>query len=167
MFESRFYWLLTTIAAISLGAGMFFGSNIRYEQQAHLLDTLRDTSAVLMAVLGVWLAVVCPDILPKLFSSEKVKVDTKILNRIQTLVVPLMIYSIIICFEILIPWVALILKQIPFCINNFLMMRKIAFGIISMLCLVQILSLLLLLVPVEILGLSSKINNIRGRFLSR
>ncbi len=167
MFERKFYWSLLTIVIVSFFVGIFFGKYITYESQARLLDTLRDSSAVLMAVLGVWLAVMCPDILPKLFSGESVKVDSIVLNRIQTLIVPLMIYSTIICFEILIPWLALILKQIPYCTNNIFFMRQISFVIISFLCLVQILSLLLVLVPVEMLSLSAKVNNIRERFLSR
>lgn len=158
MFEKRFYGLVFIIISTSLVVGSLFGQNISYSEQSKLLDTLRDTSAVLMAVLGVWLAVVCPEILSNLFTDKKFIVDPKFLKRFQTITIPLFIYSIIICFEIFIPWIAIVLKQIDFFVLHFELMRQISFSIISILCLVQVLSILLVLAPLEIVSITGKRN---------
>jgi hypothetical protein len=158
MFEKRFYGLVFIIFSTSLVVGSLFGQNISYSEQSKLLDTLRDTSAVLMAVLGVWLAVVCPEILSNLFTDKKFIVDPKFLKRFQTITIPLFIYSIIICFEIFIPWIAIVLKQIDFFVLHFELMRQISFSIISLLCLVQVLSILLVLAPLEIVSITGKRN---------
>lgn len=158
MFEKRFYGLVFFIIITSLFVGYLFGQNISYSDQSKLLDTLRDTSAVLMAVLGVWLAVVCPEILSNLFTDKKFIVDPKFLQRFKTITIPLFIYSIIICFEIFIPWIAIILKQIDFFVLHFEVMRQISFSIISLLCLIQVLSILLVLAPLEIVSITGKRN---------
>lgn len=158
MFEKRFYLILFILAALSVIIGIVCGRSIAFSDQAGILDTLRDTSAVLMAVLGVWLAVICPDILQKLFSGEKFVPDQKFMNRFKTITIPLFIYSIIICLEILIPWIAMVLKQFTIFTEHFVLMRQISFSVISLLCLVQVLSIILLLTPLEIISTTGNLN---------
>ena len=158
MFEKRFYKIFIALVAISIIAGYFCGPYISFSEQSKLLDTLRDTSAVLMAVLGVWLAVICPEILEKLFSGKSFVLDAKFLERFKTITIPLFIYSIIICFEIFIPWIAVIFKQIPFFVAHISVLRQISFFAISLLCLVQVLSILLVLAPLEIISVTGRLN---------
>lgn len=161
----RIFYILAVIAiSISLVVSYYYGKHIPFEFQAKLLDSLRDTSAVLMTVLGIWMAVICPGLLSKLFDGERIDVDDETYKRIRSITIPLSIAALIVCFEIVLPWVALVLKQIE-ALNEFRdYLRCASFFIISLLCLIQLFAVLIAIIPIERIRRVGEANNIATKF---
>lgn len=112
--KALFFAILLLAAAL----GWWLGGAIPFEQQSHLLEGLRDSSAVVMAVLGIWLAVIFPEVLPKLFSGEAIHFDAAQLGRFRSVIYPLSLAALIVALEVVIPWAALVAKQLPFFVHH-------------------------------------------------
>lgn len=159
-----FYILLGIAVLISLAVSYRYGKNIPFESQAKILDSLRDTSAVLMTVLGIWMAVICPGLLSSLFDGQRIDVDDATYTRIRSITTPLFFAALIVCFEIALPWLALILKQVEALTGFHDYLRVASFFIISLLCLIQLFAILMALVPIERIQRVGAANNIVSRY---
>ncbi|MDE1143604.1 MAG: hypothetical protein PW999_29130 [Paraburkholderia tropica] len=153
------------ILLFSAALGWWLGGAIPFEDQAHLLDGLRDSSAVVMAVLGIWLAVIFPEVLPKLFSGEAIHFDSGQLGRFRSVIYPLSLAALIVALEVVIPWVALVAKQLPFMVAHKSLCRVVAFGILSALCLLQMFAILWMLIPVAIADMFAKSSSDKVGFI--
>ncbi|MBJ9661247.1 hypothetical protein [Burkholderia gladioli] len=148
--------LIAAIIVASLALGWWIGGSIPFEQQSHLLEGLRDSSAVVMAVLGIWLAVIFPEILPKLFTGVAIQFDNAQLQRFRSVIYPLSLAAAIVALEVVVPWLALVAKQLPFFVAHKVNCRMAAFALLSALCLLQMLAILWMLIPVAIADMFAK-----------
>lgn len=150
--KALFFAILLLAAAL----GWWLGGAIPFEQQSHLLEGLRDSSAVVMAVLGIWLAVIFPEVLPKLFSGEAIHFDAAQLGRFRSVIYPLSLAALIVALEVVIPWAALVAKQLPFFVHHKAACRIGSFGLLSALCLLQMFAILWMLIPVAVADMFAK-----------
>ncbi|WP_322009204.1 hypothetical protein [Paraburkholderia sp. J12] len=153
------------IVAISAVLGWQLGEGIPFEQQSHLLEGLRDSSAVVMAVLGIWLAVIFPEVLPKLFSGSAIQFDAGQLSRFRSVIYPLSLAALIVALEVIVPWAALVAKQIPFFVAHKGICRIAAFSLLSALCLLQMFAILWMLIPVAVVDMFAKSSSDKIQFI--
>ncbi|APD34046.1 hypothetical protein [Burkholderia pseudomallei] len=159
--KALFFAILLLAAAL----GWWLGGSIPFEQQSHLLEGLRDSSAVVMAVLGIWLAVIFPEVLPKLFSGEAIHFDAAQLGRFRSVIYPLSLAALIVALEVVIPWAALVAKQLPFFVHHKATCRIASFGLLSALCLLQMFAILWMLIPVAVADMFAKSSSDKVGFI--
>jgi len=148
--------LIFAIIAVALAVAWFLGASIPFEQQSKLLEGLRDSSAVVMAVLGIWLAVIFPEVLPKLFAGVPVQFDSVQLGRFRSVIYPLSLAAGIVALEVIVPWAAIVAKQIPFFLEHRGACRIGSFAVLSALCMLQMFAILWMLIPVGIVDMFAK-----------
>ncbi|HDR9081409.1 hypothetical protein [Burkholderia vietnamiensis] len=157
--------LIALIIIASAVLGWWLGGSIPFEQQSHLLEGLRDSSAVVMAVLGIWLAVIFPEVLPKLFSGMAIQFDAGQLSRFRSVIYPLSLAALIVALEVIVPWIALVAKQIPFFLAHKTECRVAAFALLSALCLLQMFAILWMLIPVAVVDMFAKASSDKVQFI--
>lgn len=155
------------IVVFAAAVGWLLGGGIPFEQQSKLLEGLRDSSAVVMAVLGIWLAVIFPEVLPKLFSGIPVQFDSSQLSRFRSVIYPLSLAALIVALEVIVPWAAIVAKQIPFFLEHRSACRVGAFAVLSALCMLQMFAILWMLIPVGIVDMFAKASSDKVDYLAK
>jgi hypothetical protein len=148
----KFLSIIKILAAL-LVAYIFFhyGQEISYELQASLYESLRNTSAIIFGVMGIWIAVIYPNILSKIYAKnidiKQARLNREEVQKISSLIYSLFYSSLIIGAVLIAEVVAPILKEIPFLINNFKFFRGVSYSFLGLLSIMQIWILLLALAP--------------------
>jgi len=142
---ARYFYAITSMAAIVMGYS--FGEAVTYNTQSGLLDALRDTSSIIMAVLGIWIAVIYPNLLPKLLNDESVTFEKPQLERVRSLILPMVTAAIVICVTLALPSLVLVIKQVPSLMQHVPIMRRFSFALLCFLSWTQIYAVLQALIP--------------------
>lgn len=124
-----------------------FGGQIPFKDQLPIYDGLRNTSAIIFAVMGAWISILYPNKLSAAFSKAANPNKKAEIEDIKRLFKP-MIYStiilmIVICMSFIVP----LAKQITFLLTYKETFRAISFTIITTLSIIQLWSLILTLLP--------------------
>lgn len=145
--------IIYILLALVIGYFCFtYGKNIPYEVQEKMFDALRNTSATIFTIMGIWIAVIYPDGFSETFSSRSSNSqEKKQIERVRKLLYP-MVYSTIIFSSVLIfQFFAPIAEQISFFNNNSEIIRGITYAFLGVLTIVQLWTLFLAIVPAEYL----------------
>lgn len=144
--------LLLFIVIILLSGGLFcffVGQKIEISSQMGIYKSLRDVSVVIFAILGVWIAVVSPDILQRIYrdgaSTESAK---KELNRVKLLSVPMFIAASCFCIIIIVEFLYPALKHVHFLVSNKIYVRIISYLFLYLILIVQAWSLFVAILPI-------------------
>ena len=133
------------ILMIILGLTIIYGKGISFKEQMPIYDGLRNTSAIIFAVMGAWLAILYPHKLSKSLKKElDDKTDRDDRNQLFT---PLIYSTIILMIVIGISFIVPIAKQILILHKYKEIIRATSFSLIGILTYLQFWSLILTLLP--------------------
>lgn len=145
-------FLLFVIIIILLSGGLFcffVGQKIEISSQIGIYKSLRDVSVVIFAILGVWIAVVSPDILRRIYrdgaSTENAK---KELNKVKLLSVPMFIAASCFCVIIIMEFLYPALRTVCFLVSNKIFVRMISYLFLYLILIVQVWSLFVAILPI-------------------
>lgn len=142
--------LVSLFSLAMIAAAVLFGSKIPFQQQWPLFEALRATAAIIFAVVGAWLAIVYPERLRMSLAGSSAKAEP-VSDRFSTLFTPIAHSTIILGLVLLAGIVAPIAKQIPLVFEHREIARVISFVILVILTLWQVWTVVLTLVPADII----------------
>lgn len=137
------YVIFILIVILSL----LLGGNIPFKDQLPIYDGLRNTSAIIFAVMGAWISILYPNKLSAAFSKKIYQEKSTEIEEIKRLFKP-MIYStailmVVICMSFIVP----LAKQLDLLQLHKEIFRALSFSTISTLSIIQLWSLILTLLP--------------------
>lgn len=138
-----------------------FGGGVPFQEQWPLYESLRNTSAIIFGVMGAWIAIIYPNILSKTYSKEKPDEAKNEAEKINRLISPMIYATSIVAIVLIIGLLAPIAKRIPILIQQQFILRSLSFSLFGVLTIAQLWSLILTLVPNDIV-----LRNI-NKFISR
>ena len=133
----KLFFIIIALSGFSIcWAGYYYGRNIPFIQQWPLFEALRNTAAIIFAVVGAWLAIIYPERLRLSFGQSQS--GEKSNKNINVLLLPAIFSTVILVLLLLIGILAPILKQIPSFLEHTAVFRGISFLILCILTLWQI-----------------------------
>jgi hypothetical protein len=143
-------WGLQAIVLILFILGLVFcltfGDGVKLERQLELFGALRDFSAVIFAVVGIWMALICPDAVKKVYANKDSDHQRQ-LRRLKFLIFPLVLSAICIFIAMSVEVFASALPSIQFFREHADLLKRTSYAGIFALCFLEIWSLLQALVP--------------------
>ncbi len=146
-------FVLSIICLLSLalcGAGYYLGRAIPFAQQWPLFEALRNTAAIIFAVVGAWLAIIYPERL-KLSFGKAANVDGRGSDNVGLLLTPAVHSTFILVCLLLIGVVAPLLKQIPGILNYVDLFRGVSFFLLTVLTLWQVAIVIVTIFPADLI----------------
>lgn len=128
-------------------AGFYYGRYIPFVQQWPLFEALRNTAAIIFAVVGAWLAIIYPERL-KLSFGKSANI-TNGSENVGLLLTPAVHSTIILVCLLLIGICAPILKQIPGILNYVEIFRGLSFLTLTILTLWQVVIVIMTVLPAD------------------
>jgi len=129
----------------------YFGQRVPITAQIPLFEGLRNTSAIIFGVMGAWIAILHQDSLKKLFSRSGGNIPKEDRETINLLLSPILISTLILAIVLVAPLMISIGKTIPSLAVFKNIFRGISFSVLSALTLLQLWTLVLTLIPSDIL----------------
>lgn len=143
--STRMLFIASAVGLIILS--VIFGQQVTFNEQMLIYDGLRNTSAIIFAVMGAWIALLYPGKLSQAFGKNPYKEKAADIEQINRLFRP-MIYSTIILMVIIgVSFAVPLAKQIAYLHQYKEIFRAGSFGAIAFLTLLQFWSIILTLVP--------------------
>lgn len=142
---------------LSISAAYFVGDKITFSEQWTLYETLRTTASIIFAVVGAWFAIVYPEKLRAPFR-ERNNNRTTSDSRFSTLFSPIVNSTVIICVILFIGILAPVLKQIPLFLEYKGYFRAFSFGLLCCLTFWQMWTVVITLIPADMLKRQSEID---------
>lgn len=133
-------FIIGLISIVFMALALIFGKHIPLKDQWVLFEALRNTSAIIFAVIGAWFAIVYPERL-KFKKSQKTNGDNRETNFdrfFHPLISSSIVLVIILILSILLPT----LKTIPYLIDHKEVGRSLIYFTLTTLTIWQILSIL-------------------------
>jgi hypothetical protein len=127
------------------------GQDIPMVKQIPVFEGLRNTSAIIFGVMGAWLAILHPDSLKGIFTKGSKTVQKQDRETIKLLLEPIIISTVIIFIVLVLPLLVLIGKTITLIHPWIDVFRGLSFLILTALTILQIRTLLLSLLPSDII----------------
>lgn len=139
--------IFTVSAAGIIISSIVLGGGITFKEQMPIYDGLRNTSAIIFAVMGAWIALLYPGKLSQAFGKKPYKEKENDIDQIKRLFRPMIYSTIILMVVIGVSFGVPLAKQISFLHPNKEVFRALSFGVIALLTLLQFWSIILTLVP--------------------
>lgn len=144
------FFLVAAAGLCSLAA--YLGNRIAFSIQWPLFEALRNTSAIIFAVVGAWLAIIYPEQLKLTFRRKKQASDSSSGTPDMRLILTPAVSSAVILIVILAVGVlAPLAKQVPFALEYTALLRRATFLVLMVLTLWQIAIVVLAILPVDFL----------------
>ncbi|TVL35309.1 hypothetical protein [Shewanella xiamenensis] len=128
-------------------ASLILGRHIPFAEQIPIYDGLRNTSSIIFAVMGAWIALLYPSKLSKAFGKKAYDEKEDDIEQINRLFRPLIYSTFILMVVISVSFIVPLAKQINYFIQYKEFFRAISFAIIGSLTFIQFWSLILTLIP--------------------
>jgi len=138
--------LLVSVWICVLGAAVVQGGSVSFAQQWPLYEALRNTAAIIFAVVGAWLAIVYPERL-QMSQGKQGEANPKDAEKVTKLLEPIVNSTVILAIVLIVGLVAPLVKGIPFVRGHVEVFRAISFVILASLTLLQICTVILTLIP--------------------
>ena len=140
--------LLFFIAAAGIIiSSVFLGGKITFKEQMSIYDGLRNTSAIIFAVMGAWIALLYPGKLSQAFGQKPYKEKANDIEQIKRLFRPMIYSTVILMIVIGVSFGVPLAKQISYLHPYKEFFRAASFGVIAFLTLLQFWSIILTLIP--------------------
>lgn len=150
--KNLWYIVRFLTCAVGLGllyGGYFFGRCIPMEVQTPIYEGLRDVASIIFGVMGIWISILCPEILEKLFKKRTTDLSDEELKAVDKLFFPLVSSTLIIGVVLALSVLTPVIKQVPVLLAHREVCRGISFAIVTLLSFLQGWSLLCSLVPAD------------------
>lgn len=118
------------------------GREVEFQAQWPLYEALRNTSGIVFAVMGAWIAIIYPDSLKNASSSGSKGIDD-ILNMLQAMLISAAILSSVLLIGIAVP----LIKQYAFLSVYSRFIRGVSYAFLSFMTIAQLWALLLTILP--------------------
>lgn len=141
--------MLICCACIACAAGFVLGQKVKFVQQWPLFEALRNTAAIIFAVVGAWLAIIFPERLKIPFGRAKNDSANTNGSSIGLLLTPAVHSTILLVVLLLIGITAPLMKQIPQIMAHVEIFRGISFTLLIFLTLWQSAIVVMTLFPAE------------------
>lgn len=138
---------LGIIVTIIIVLSIVLGKGISFSEQMPIYEGLRNTSAIIFAVMGAWIALLYPGKLSQVFGRKPYDEKKKDVDDINRLFKPLIYSTIILIVVVGVSFIVPLGKQISYLHQYKDIFRSISFGSIATLTILQFWSLILTLVP--------------------
>ncbi len=136
-----------TVALVVLG--FQFGQSVPFVNQWPLYEALRNTAAIIFAVVGAWLAIIYPERLKLSFGAPA---ETKGSSaKLLLLLTPAVSSTFILMIVLMVGVLAPVFKQMPFVLERLEFFRGISFAFLMMLTIWQVVIVFIAIMPVEFL----------------
>lgn len=148
-FRFLFFTTAIVVSALLIVGACWVGYQIPFAQQWPLYEALRNTAAIIFAVVGAWLAIIYPERL-KLSFGKKAE-DKSSSTNLRVLLAPAVHSTIILVVLLAVGVAAPIIKRIPYAIAHVEVFRGISFVLLALLTIWQIAIVVVAIVPIELL----------------
>lgn len=138
------------LTAVAIGAAAWRGATVPFSEQWPLYEALRNTAAIIFAVIGAWLAIVYPERLKvslRSSDSRSVAKNDENSQRVVTLMAPIVHSTFILAAVLVVGITAPLVKELVYVRNHIQIFRGISYGILTALTLWQLWTVVLTLVP--------------------
>lgn len=149
--------ILIIIATVFGVLGYCYGKNIPFSEQWPLFEALRTTASIIFAVVGAWLAIIYPERLKFTFKPTEKKTSSN--SNIGKLLHPAINSTVILCVILVIGILAPIIKQFSFIQDSRDVARGISYFILVMLTIWQLWTIILTLIPADMIKIKSDEEN--------
>lgn len=150
--RARVPWILHIVSFIVAGFAFLPGRFIPYTSQWPLFESLRTTASIIFAILGAWIAVVYPTALTRILTWSKPERDGELM-KLDNLMRAVFFSAIIVAVVIVLGPLATVLKLSPWFLDHSTTFRGILFSGLTYLTLAQLWTLILSIVPAELLNI--------------
>lgn len=140
-------WGLWLLFLIVISVAFYFGNKVPFSEQMPIYDGLRNTSAIIFAVMGAWLALIYPSKLEKAFGKSSAEYEPEELEQINRLFKPMIYSTVVLMVVITMAFIVPLAKQVPVLVENKCLFRALSFSMIGGLTFLQFWSLILTLIP--------------------
>jgi hypothetical protein len=137
-------------AGVTVGCG-FAGREIAIEAQLPIFDSLRDTASIIFGIMGIWIAVLFPDVLQSLFSAQKSSPAQDKLGTMRRLIAPMLISTIVLIIVMAVHLADPILRLRSWTGNQLEILRATSFATLGLLTFLQFVAVLQTLIPQDII----------------
>lgn len=144
-----FFAVMGAVAIILIAGACIFGREVAFAQQWPLYEALRNTAAIIFAVVGAWLAIIYPERL-KLSFGKKAE-DSSSSANLRILLAPAVHSTIILVILLAVGIAAPLVRRIPYALAHVEFFRGLSFIILTVLTLWQIAIVIIAIVPIEFL----------------
>ena len=140
------------------------GGNIPFSKQWPLYEALRNTAAIIFAVVGAWLAIIYPDRLKFSFGEESTTPNqSKSPSKLNLLFIPAVHSTVILVILLLIGIIAPITKEFELFQKNIEIARRISFILLTALTLYQAIIVVLAILPAGFLAHSAAKETVQAK----
>jgi hypothetical protein len=152
-------WMLVKLFTVIsvLVIAFFFGQNIPFTEQKEVLDSLKDIAAIVFGVMGAWIAIIYPEMLSSVVQTRKVSENASLRRLLE----PMIYSAVVVCVIVVIALAGPIIKQFDFILAHKVVLRGVLYSIICLLALVLLGTMVLALLPGEVL--EDKLSRAGGR----
>ena len=141
---------LSAMAALALCVGGFvLGRSVPFAQQWPLFEALRNTAAIIFAVVGAWLAIIFPERLREPFGKGSGEAKEGSAASIRILLTPAFHSTAILVVLLLVGLLAPLVKPLEFVQANVWFFRGSSYTLLAALTCWQILIVVLAMFPAE------------------
>lgn len=144
-----FFAVMGAVATALIVGACIFGREVPFAQQWPLYEALRNTAAIIFAVVGAWLAIIYPERL-KLSFGRKAE-DSSSSTNLRILLAPAVHSTIILVVLLAVGVAAPLVKKIPYALAHLEFFRGLSFVLLTVLTLWQIAIVIIAIVPIEFL----------------
>jgi hypothetical protein len=160
--------LLKVVAWITsvsfVGLSCWLGREVPFEKQWPLFEALRTTASIIFAVVGAWIAIVYPERLKLSFIDEKASGEGS-QTGLSRLFSPVVHSTAILCIILVIGVVAPLIKIFPLALEYKDLLRGLSYGALVALTLWQLWTIVLTLVPADVIKTMTDREDERKRLL--
>lgn len=149
MLRIVFFIVVVCFACGACVAGFLLGKNVTFVQQWPLFEALRNTAAIIFAVVGAWLAIIFPERIKMPFGRAKNEPADSNGSSMGLLLTPAVHSTILLVVLLLIGVTAPLMKQIPQIMIHVEIFRGISFALLIALTLWQSAIVVMTLFPAE------------------
>lgn len=139
------------VAVGALVAAAMLGHKVPISEQIPLYSALRNTAAIIFGVMGVWLAIIFPEVLSRAHKEQSDLIREKDRERIRRLLKPIFIATAIVAVTLIATISAPLLREVVWLERHGQILRGASYVLLVSLTLAQIISLLLALAPADAL----------------
>jgi hypothetical protein len=148
--------IMAIAALLFVAAGYCLGQKIPFAQQWPLFEALRNTAAIIFAVIGAWLAIIYPERLKIPFKNKISDVNIDNGSSMGVLLMPAVHSTVLLVVLLVLGVAAQLLKQIPQVMEHVTLFRGLSFSGLVILTCWQIVIVVMTLFPAELVLSSSQ-----------
>jgi len=145
-----FFVVIGLLALSCVSAGYTLGKNVSFSSQWPLYEALRNTSAIIFAVVGAWLAIIYPEKLRYSLREESENGAQESPN-FKLLLTPAVSSAVVLIIVLAVGVAAPLLKQVEIIQPHISILRGSSFALLMFLTIWQMIIVVIAILPVDFL----------------